>query len=213
MVPIKENFWNFQTRENRVICKVRKTQHQNSEFRHTQGEIFKKKLPKKYISIQWGKKPQKSINYGDKMSFFANTIERGDRGWKEAQRQGEDRVPLRITQILTKVKSTDGIVRQVICNKKVCKKVWTPNSLKTAKYLTELRLPYQTGRVIIITFFSFWYKNWQRIPVSYNQFWEQEHVKPKTCRDSDLVYTHDARDFAHFLVWYPLPSMYRVQTS
>ncbi len=118
MVPIKENFWNFQTRENRVICKVRKTQHQNSEFRHTQGEIFKKKLPKKYISIQWGKKPQKSINYGDKMSFFANTIERGDRGWKEAQRQGEDRVPLRITQILTKVKSTDGIVRQVICNKK-----------------------------------------------------------------------------------------------
>jgi len=36
----------------RVIRKVRKTQHQNPEFGHTQGEIFK--IPtKKYISI-WG---------------------------------------------------------------------------------------------------------------------------------------------------------------
>jgi hypothetical protein len=27
---------------NRVICKVRKTQHQNPEFGHTQGEIQRK---------------------------------------------------------------------------------------------------------------------------------------------------------------------------
>ncbi len=37
-----------------------------------------------------GDETQKTINFGD-------TIERGDRGWKEAQRQGEDRVTLRIT--------------------------------------------------------------------------------------------------------------------
>jgi hypothetical protein len=39
--------------DNRVIHKVRKTQHQNPEFGHTQGEI-KKKPAKKYISIQGG---------------------------------------------------------------------------------------------------------------------------------------------------------------
>jgi hypothetical protein len=38
---------------NRVIRKVRKTQHQNPEFRHTQGEI-QKRTTKKYISIQQG---------------------------------------------------------------------------------------------------------------------------------------------------------------
>jgi hypothetical protein len=38
--------------------KVRKTQHQNPKFGHTQGEI-KKKAAKKYISIQWGMKPRK----------------------------------------------------------------------------------------------------------------------------------------------------------
>jgi hypothetical protein len=44
---------------NRVMGKVRKTQHQNPEFGHTQGGI-QKKPAKKYISIQWGmnvKKP------------------------------------------------------------------------------------------------------------------------------------------------------------
>jgi hypothetical protein len=30
---------------------------------------------------------------------FVDTIERGDRGWKEAQRQGEDRVIRQITII------------------------------------------------------------------------------------------------------------------
>jgi hypothetical protein len=35
----------------RVICKVRKTQHQNPKFDHTRGEISKK-LAKKYISFQ-----------------------------------------------------------------------------------------------------------------------------------------------------------------
>jgi len=43
----------------RVIHKVRKTQHQNPEFGHTQGEIKKKKPAKKYISIQWGMKLRK----------------------------------------------------------------------------------------------------------------------------------------------------------
>jgi hypothetical protein len=40
---------------NRVIYKARKTQYQNLEFGHTQGEIFKKPA-KKYISIQLGVK-------------------------------------------------------------------------------------------------------------------------------------------------------------
>ncbi len=40
---------------NRVIGKVRKTQHQNPEFCHTQGEIFKKPA-KKYICIRQGMK-------------------------------------------------------------------------------------------------------------------------------------------------------------
>jgi hypothetical protein len=35
---------------NRVICKVRKTQHQNPEFGHTQGEIFKKNLQKSILA-------------------------------------------------------------------------------------------------------------------------------------------------------------------
>jgi hypothetical protein len=35
----------------RVFCKVRNTQHQNSEFGHTEGEM-KRKPAKKYISIQ-----------------------------------------------------------------------------------------------------------------------------------------------------------------
>jgi len=42
----------------RIIREVRKTQHQNPKFGHTQGEI-KKKLAKKYISIQWGMKLRK----------------------------------------------------------------------------------------------------------------------------------------------------------
>jgi hypothetical protein len=45
-------------RHNRVIRKVRKTQHQNPEFGDTQGEI-KKNLAKKYISIQRGMKLRK----------------------------------------------------------------------------------------------------------------------------------------------------------
>jgi hypothetical protein len=36
---------------NRVLCKVRKTQHQNSEFGHREGEM-KRKPAKQYISIQ-----------------------------------------------------------------------------------------------------------------------------------------------------------------
>jgi hypothetical protein len=39
----------------RVIRKVRKTQHHNSEFGHTEGEILKKPA-KKYIRIQGGMK-------------------------------------------------------------------------------------------------------------------------------------------------------------
>jgi len=38
----------------RVIREVPKTQHQNPDFGHTQGEIQKKKPPKEYMSIQGG---------------------------------------------------------------------------------------------------------------------------------------------------------------
>ncbi len=40
-----------------------------------------------------------SISYWDllKCLYFADTTERGDKGWKEAQRQGEDRVTLWIS--------------------------------------------------------------------------------------------------------------------
>jgi hypothetical protein len=46
-------WWNI-----RVIHIVRKTQHQNPEFGHTQGEV-KKKPAKKYMSIQRGMKLRK----------------------------------------------------------------------------------------------------------------------------------------------------------
>jgi hypothetical protein len=46
-------------RYNRVIPKVRKTQHQNPEFGHTQGGEIKKNPAKKYISIQRGMKLRK----------------------------------------------------------------------------------------------------------------------------------------------------------
>jgi hypothetical protein len=117
---------------NRVILKVRKTQHQNPEFGHTQGEI-QKKNSKKVHQHSTGDETQKTINFGGKLSFivsflfperrhccyiyfkpralnaefqhfivscsvsywdsikclhFVDTSERGDRGWKEAQRQG-----------------------------------------------------------------------------------------------------------------------------
>jgi hypothetical protein len=36
----------------RVIRKVRKTEHQNPEFGHTQGEIFKK--PTSTLAFNWG---------------------------------------------------------------------------------------------------------------------------------------------------------------
>jgi hypothetical protein len=56
----------------RVIRKVRQTQHQNPEFRHTRGEI--QKIPaEKYISIQgrglWQGETQKTINFGGKLKF------------------------------------------------------------------------------------------------------------------------------------------------
>jgi hypothetical protein len=48
-----------------------------------------------HFTLRW------SISYWDllKSLYFADTTERGDRGWKEAQRQGEDRVTLWITLI------------------------------------------------------------------------------------------------------------------
>jgi len=52
-----------QVRNSRVIREIRKTQHQNPEFGHTQGEI-KKKPSKKYTSIQGGDETQKTINIG-----------------------------------------------------------------------------------------------------------------------------------------------------
>jgi hypothetical protein len=60
----------FHTHESRVIRKVRKTQYQNPEFGHTQGEI-KKKPAKKYINIQQGMQLRKPSFFGDKL-FTAN---------------------------------------------------------------------------------------------------------------------------------------------
>jgi hypothetical protein len=45
-------------RDIKVIHKVRKTQHQNPEFGHTQGEI-QEKPAKEYISTQQGMKLRK----------------------------------------------------------------------------------------------------------------------------------------------------------
>jgi hypothetical protein len=39
---------------NRVICKVSKTQHQNPEFCHTQGEILKKTCKKSTFAFAKG---------------------------------------------------------------------------------------------------------------------------------------------------------------
>jgi hypothetical protein len=61
------------SRDIRVISKVRKTQHQNPEFGHTQGEI-QQKPGKKYISIQQGMKLKKTINFGDKLSFIMSFL-------------------------------------------------------------------------------------------------------------------------------------------
>ncbi len=143
-------------KDNRVIRKVRKTQHQNPEFGHPEPWVwslhrvgFKKKGAKKCISIQGGMKLRKPsilvVNWVSScLSFllsastaatyiftapictttiislelcalnaefkhfilrlnlyFADTTERGDRGWHEAQRQMEDRVTLCITLIAT----------------------------------------------------------------------------------------------------------------
>ncbi len=52
----------------------RKTQHQNPEFGHTQGEIQQKKPAKKYISIQGGDETQKTINFGGKLSFILSFL-------------------------------------------------------------------------------------------------------------------------------------------
>jgi hypothetical protein len=54
-----------------------------------------------------------SISYWDliKISYFADTTERGDRGWKQAQRQGEEKVTLQIT-LLCRVK-----FEEVMCSK------------------------------------------------------------------------------------------------
>jgi hypothetical protein len=48
-----------------------------------------------------------SISYPGliKLPYFADLIQRGDRGWKEAQRQAEDRMTLRKT-LLTRTGST-----------------------------------------------------------------------------------------------------------
>jgi len=40
--------------DNRVIRKVRKTQHQNPKFGHTQGEIPKKNLQKRTLAFNRG---------------------------------------------------------------------------------------------------------------------------------------------------------------
>jgi hypothetical protein len=53
--------------------KVRKTQHQNPEFGHIQGEI-QKKLAKKYISIQQGIKLRKPSILVVNLSFILSFL-------------------------------------------------------------------------------------------------------------------------------------------
>jgi hypothetical protein len=55
---------------NRVIRKVRKTQHHNPDCGHTQGKIFKKPAENNlYISFQGGDETQKIISLGIRLSF------------------------------------------------------------------------------------------------------------------------------------------------
>ncbi len=56
-----------------VIHKVRKTQHQNPEFDHTQGEV-KEKPAKKYTSIQRGIKLRKPSILVVKLSFILSFL-------------------------------------------------------------------------------------------------------------------------------------------
>jgi hypothetical protein len=49
-------FQKAKTQDNRVIHKVRKIQHQNPEFGHTQGEILKKNLQKSTLAFNGGMK-------------------------------------------------------------------------------------------------------------------------------------------------------------
>jgi hypothetical protein len=58
-VKILFYFYFKASKYNRVIRKVRKTQHQNPEFGHTKSEI-QKKTPKKYTNIQRGMKLRKA---------------------------------------------------------------------------------------------------------------------------------------------------------
>jgi len=60
-------------RDNRVIRKVKKTQHQNPEFGHTQGEIKKKTLQKSTLALR-GDATQKTINFGSKPSFILSFL-------------------------------------------------------------------------------------------------------------------------------------------
>jgi len=59
--------------DNRVICKVRQTQHPNPEFGHTQDEI-KKEPAKKYMNIKKGCATEKTINFGCKLSFILSFL-------------------------------------------------------------------------------------------------------------------------------------------
>jgi hypothetical protein len=60
---------------NRVIRKVGKTQHQNPEFGHTQGEILKKNLQKSTLAFKGGMKlKKKTINFGSKLSFVLSFL-------------------------------------------------------------------------------------------------------------------------------------------
>jgi di/tripeptidase len=54
---------------NRVTRKIRRTQHQNLEFGHTTGEIFKKPAKKKKLAFKGDEIP-KTINFGGKLSFI-----------------------------------------------------------------------------------------------------------------------------------------------
>jgi hypothetical protein len=57
----------------RVTSKIRRTQHQNLEFGHTIGEIFKKPAKKNTLASKGDEIP-KSINFGGKLSFILSFL-------------------------------------------------------------------------------------------------------------------------------------------
>ncbi len=117
----------------RIEFSVKEDKHSTRTLSFVISRVrFKKNLPKSTLAFKGGVKLRKPsiggklsfilsflfserlhccyiccISYWDliKCPYFADTTERRDRGWKESQRKGEDRVTLRITRISEELRS------------------------------------------------------------------------------------------------------------